>query len=66
MVMVHILYQLPEEILLPMQVYLAMAKEQQVVDHQKPELQPLRCVGHPLPRVADVTKQTFWLLLKPP
>jgi hypothetical protein len=58
MVMVHILYQLLEEILLQMQVYLAMAKEQQVVDHQKLELQPIRFAG------VDVLVQTFWLVMK--
>lgn len=59
-VMVHTLYQLPEEISLLMQVYLAMETEQQVVDHQKHELQPIRFVG------MDVMMQTFWLVLKLP
>jgi len=58
MVMVHILYQLPEEISLLMQVFLAMEMEQQVVDHQKHELQPIRFAG------VDVFLQTFWLVLK--
>jgi len=58
MVMVHILYQLLEEILLLMQVYLAMEMEQQVVDHQKHELQPIKCVG------IHVMMHIFWLVLK--
>jgi hypothetical protein len=58
MVMVHILYQLLEEISLLMQVYLAMAKEQQVVDHQKLELQPIKFAG------VYVMMQIFWLVLK--